>query len=239
MKLKYTLLILAAVTGTSSAASIAMNFAENASNQGFTGSANIGPTSLSSAVWNSSIALDTGTLATGEIGSASTLIDDTGVPTTATVSWSSNNVYYTSEGHDTEEKKLAVGYLDDSTGVVVTVANIPYDTYNVYVLFTSDNNGNYQHGEITVEGTPVLGGGNFNAHGNVTDGTGWVEADGTAFGNYVKIDGITDSTLDITSIRNGTARGPITGFVIVAVPEPSSAALLGLGGLALILRRRR
>ena len=33
--------------------------------------------------------------------------------------------------------------------------------------------------------------------------------------------------------------GPIIPPVVVAVPEPSSAALLGLGGLALILRHRR
>ena len=31
----------------------------------------------------------------------------------------------------------------------------------------------------------------------------------------------------------------INGFEVEAVPEPSSAALLGLGGLALILRRRK
>ncbi|MCP5537868.1 MAG: PEP-CTERM sorting domain-containing protein [Akkermansiaceae bacterium] len=35
------------------------------------------------------------------------------------------------------------------------------------------------------------------------------------------------------------AVGGASGLIIVAVPEPSSAALLGLGGLALILRRRR
>lgn len=34
-------------------------------------------------------------------------------------------------------------------------------------------------------------------------------------------------------------RAVISGFQIVAVPEPSSTVLLGLGGLALILRRRK
>ncbi len=38
---------------------------------------------------------------------------------------------------------------------------------------------------------------------------------------------------------NGLARAPIAGFIIETVPEPSSTALLGLGGLALILRRRK
>jgi hypothetical protein len=39
--------------------------------------------------------------------------------------------------------------------------------------------------------------------------------------------------------RNGSLRGTIAGVIITSVPEPSIAALLGLGGLALIRRRRR
>ncbi len=39
--------------------------------------------------------------------------------------------------------------------------------------------------------------------------------------------------------NNGSARAPIAGFIIETVPEPSTTALLGLGGLALILRRRK
>jgi len=37
----------------------------------------------------------------------------------------------------------------------------------------------------------------------------------------------------------GGNRASVSGFLITTVPEPSSAALLGLGGLALILRRRK
>ncbi|SHI43569.1 PEP-CTERM protein-sorting domain-containing protein [Rubritalea squalenifaciens DSM 18772] len=239
MKLQYSLLAsLVAMSSVASAASIAINFAEN-TNQQFAGGAAIGPTGIDSSNWNSTIDRDSGTLATGTMGS---LIDDTGATTTSSVTWSSNNVFYNADGTGTDEARLAVGYLDDSTGVTVTVSNITYSTYTAYVLFTSDQNGDYQHGEITVEGTALFGGGDFNAHGRVTDGTGWVEADGTVFGNYATITGLTDSTLDITSIRNGAARGPITGVIIVdttAVPEPTSTALLGLGGLALIMRRRK
>ena len=46
-------------------------------------------------------------------------------------------------------------------------------------------------------------------------------------------------TADGIFIRSGSRyTGPAT-FTITTVPEPSSAALLGLGGLALILRRRK
>ena len=47
----------------------------------------------------------------------------------------------------------------------------------------------------------------------------------------------TSQTLTLESPGFGNAH--ITGYQVRAVPEPSSAALLGLGGLALILRRRK
>ncbi|BDS07107.1 hypothetical protein NT6N_21470 [Oceaniferula spumae] len=40
-------------------------------------------------------------------------------------------------------------------------------------------------------------------------------------------------------LRSGSTSNQYDNIVITAVPEPSSTALLGLGGLALILRRRR
>ncbi len=43
--------------------------------------------------------------------------------------------------------------------------------------------------------------------------------------------------LDFTTIDNASIQYEVTTFV--AIPEPSSASLLGLGGLALILRRRK
>ena len=135
-----------AICATASAMSIAMNFAQNASNQFFVGGAYIGPTGINSSNWNTSLNRDSGTLATGEIGSSTTLLDDTGGTTTAVITWSSNNVFFNNDGTSTDEKKLAVGYLDDSTGVNVTLSSIPYAVYNVYVLFTSDKNGDYQHG---------------------------------------------------------------------------------------------
>ena len=217
-----------------------MNFAENAANQVFTGGELIGPTNQDSSFWNSSINFNTGNLANGEIGSTSTLINSTGASTTATVNWASNNVYYNSDGTTTDQYKLSVGYLDDSTGVTFTVSNIPYTTYTLYLLFTSDQAGQYQHGPTTVNGTGILGGGNFNAFGQVNPG-GWVLADGTAFGNYAIVSGLTGPSLTVNStLGTDGARGPITGFVLVdAVPEPSSAILLGLGSLCLLQRRRK
>ena len=49
-----------------------------------------------------------------------------------------------------------------------------------------------------------------------------------------------DGNAFFTFERSGPDNQPVlSGYVLTAVPEPSSAALLGLGGLALILRRRK
>ena len=49
----------------------------------------------------------------------------------------------------------------------------------------------------------------------------------------------TSDTLTITDTSTDLNVGGISAIQITTVPEPSSTALLGLGGLALILRRRR
>lgn len=57
---------------------------------------------------------------------------------------------------------------------------------------------------------------------------------------YATLTGLTDDAIVIAiPTADSNNRGSISGFAITIVPEPSSAALLGLGGLALILRRRK
>ncbi|MBI9019512.1 MAG: hypothetical protein JEZ07_19860 [Phycisphaerae bacterium] len=112
------------------AASIAVNFAENAANQVFAGGQEIGPTNLDSALWNSTIDMDSGTLAAG---TKANLQEDSGDPTTADVSWSSANVWHNGDGTGSDQAKLAVGYLDDGgSGNGFTVTEIPYTIYNAY-----------------------------------------------------------------------------------------------------------
>jgi hypothetical protein len=52
-------------------------------------------------------------------------------------------------------------------------------------------------------------------------------------------DGSGTLTFGIDGLPNGSERTVLNGFQIDAVPEPSATALLGFGGLALILRRRK
>ena len=65
-----------------------------------------------------------------------------------------------------------------------------------------------------------------------TSGTAVSDANWAVYGTF------TGDTLTISGTNSG-GRSVLSGFQVVAVPEPSSAALLGLGGLALIVRRRK
>src|SRR5262249_15555434 len=69
------------------------------------------------------------------------LVDETGAPTTATVTWSSNNVWGLPIADDPGNRRLMAGYLDttDSSTTTVTVAGLPLPTYDVYVMADSDN----------------------------------------------------------------------------------------------------
>jgi hypothetical protein len=63
---------------------------------------------------------------------------------------------------------------------------------------------------------------------------------GAAAGHFLYYSSVSaDGGGDIVILMDGTGYETVTGFQIRSVPEPSSTALLGLGGLALMLRRRK
>lgn len=240
--------------GAAQAASISINFIENGSNQQFGGGTNIGPLGTNSSNWNNTADRTSGSLAAG---TQNDLKDDSGVITTTDITWSANGVFYTNQGTSGDENKLSIGYLDDgpTTAISITVTDIPYAQYRIYGLFASDkgnggttiqmldfnvNNGTWAIGGAAADNTSSAYG-NTNAN-NAANGEAWTEVGGNGAGNYWTVDGLTDSTLTIDGqlgSGNSDLRGSLAGIIIEEVPEPSSTALLGLGGLALILRRRK
>lgn len=229
------------MTVASYASSIAVNFSENSSNQTFIGGQSIGPTGIDSSNWNNTASLSD--IATGNF-SAGSVIDDTGATvSSATISWTSPNMWYTGGAPTgTDAGKLVAGYLDDGGGTGAnsfSINNHGFAQYDLYIIVAGDGgDGNggtdsFAHGGFVVNGADQ---GAFTALGQ--NGGVLVEASGPTAGNYIKYTGLTG---DLTVTTNsGAGRTPINGFVIVdAVPEPSSTALLGLGGVTLLLRRRK
>ncbi len=84
--------------------------------------------------------------------------------------------------------------------------------------------------------TNVLGLGSYNwsSSGLSADVQAWV--DGTANNGWILIE---TTSVSGTARRFSSNGAPTLTVVYTPVPEPSSVALLGLGGIALILRRRK
>jgi len=111
-----------------------------------------------------------------------------------------------------------------------------YDSSGDFTAINLKNGSANPNGSVGT-GTSIVGSGNFE-----------LIVDLTAAG-YEEIDHINDLQMMMMGFRgavtDNTGAGAITidnfefSTDVVAVPEPSSTALLGLGGLALILRRRK
>ncbi len=212
-----------------SAASISMNFVENATNQILAGGTPIGPIGTDGIYWNHNSAVGT----PWATNSMSNLKDNTGTATGVNVSWRSSNTWYTGEGTGSDEAKLSVGYLDDGVttdpyGVQVTFTNIPYARYRVYGMYASDTNQDTAPYIVTmrnfeVNGAWVLGGTaatTAQAYGradrnNAANGAYWTKiVPGVKVGNYWTIDSM-GSTLTIKGLpRNGSQRGSLSGVII-------------------------
>jgi len=169
------------------------------------------------------------------------LMDGTGAASGAVINfqvangWGDNTADGTVAGAN---DKIARGYFDDTAtsdgiGVDIEVTNVPYALYDV-VLYLGTDASHTSYTPMTV--------------GGMTQTAAPLEQFGTLGGwvldkNVLVYSGLTGSILDIELPDrwidgDGSARGSISGFQVVQVPEPCTIALLSLGGLALIRRRK-
>lgn len=158
------------------------------------------------------------------------LINDVGGASGASVTWSSANTWRSGSPGATatsQNGSLTKGYLDDSgAGAIVNVNNVPYLSYNVYVIRGSDqggatNNANANYRPLTVNGTNFQGNQPLNTvstativGGASTTGYNWTNNDTLLDGRNYHV-ATNQSGLSLVIRGNtGTGRGPIAGVQI-------------------------
>jgi autotransporter-associated beta strand protein len=165
-------------------------------------------------------------------GAKTALQDDTGFASPVSVNWSAASTGRTGAATTTQNGRVLYGYLNDGSGASVTVANIPYPSYNVYGLVASDSGSTPCNTlDFRVNGTWVFGGtsaaeapafGSWEAAGQQ-----WIQIDAERGrrGNFWKLTGLTGGTLTIQG-QPGAApnRGSLAAIIIEANPVPSILA---------------
>ena len=210
---------------------------------------------------NSQVANWNNAHANGATGSVSGLITNTGAATLAGVSWTTDlGQWRLPHSVATGDDRMWKGYLDVQNSATVTVTGVPFvGTYDVIVYFDGDNGGSWRVGNFAIGGVSDGGedseGANWGTAGEenqnkvynlpVAGGAGnqiWPVSPNNDEGNYVILSGISGSSFTLTATGGASSdllRAPINGFQIIGtIPEPSTA-LLGLIGLAGLLRRKR
>ncbi len=219
-----TLAAIAATVTTASASSIAVSFNRN-NDEVFLATDTVGLVAQSN--WNQT----TPSNARPATGAIADIIDDAGTTTTADLSWNAHGTW-ANGGLATPSAQMLKGYLDDNgpTGINIDITNIPYASYDVYLYFNNDfGGGTTSLFDIDVNST------NYTTSGSFTQ----PQAGVFDSGNSIIVTGLSGDLNLSSGERTNPGISTITGFQIVEVPEPSSTALLGLGGLALLLRRRK
>lgn len=165
-------------------------------------------------------------------GFALSLEDGTASGATASASTGFAGFNNNGWGSGTDDSVMMEGWYGFRTTENMTISSLPSvfttNGYNVTIYGDSDVTSRTMNYTIAGSTKTIIDSGTFS--GTFTEGS-----------NFVTFTGLTSSNFTITGNDADTAgRSAINGLVITAIPEPSSTALLlGLGGLALILRRRR
>lgn len=91
--------------------------------------------------WNNADGSANGTTDNILTPTPSTLTDNAGNPTPVTVTWTASGTYTTTNGTALSDSKLMGGYLDNTgSGNTISLANIPYERYDIIAYFGSDGN---------------------------------------------------------------------------------------------------
>lgn len=177
----------------------------------------------------------------------------------ATITWDLNGDF-TSTGSDAQVTVSSLTDLGNGPGVSLTATQLEFDRSqggpfgggapqsvpaDVFFSFTVTNNTAFT---ITLDSfTNVNGTGNagvnavsiVDSSGNTVFAVNNNNTDSTPSGDFSIAGNSTETFFIDLNSNGGNTFTTSDSFSLVATPEPSSAALLGLGGLALVARRRR
>jgi len=155
----------------------------------------------------------------GANGTQGGLKDSSGFATSASITWSSDNLWSTPMIEANANYQMMKGYLDNPThDITISVSGLPYGTNDVYVYFNDDNNTGGTIGSYTIGSKKIYGHDTGRFAGTFVLANGISGADPDASGNYLIFRNISGSSFTINAHpENAVHRSPINGVQIVPV----------------------
>lgn len=156
----------------------------------------------------------------GTNGSASNLVDDAGVPTTADITWAADASWMSGTPGASQDAALMDGYLaigQDEYGIDITVSDIPYAAYDVYVYFGNNIMGATGKVRVNGGGTQFF----YSTAGLLPTFSGFDPCTGRTSsapepGNYAVFENVQGPTLVIQQANSGGGNDSgVMGFQIV------------------------
>jgi hypothetical protein len=173
-------------------------------------------------------------------GTSSSYVDSGGNATTValTLSWTAGGLQATNNNNGWGPDDLTVqgtyGGNNANGANTATISGLGINQPYELLFYHAANNANETE---TANGVSPE---DFTGITTTADSDVYEDGFGAAAGHFLYYSSVSaDGSGDIVILMDGVGYETVTGFQIRSVPEPSSTALLGLGGLALMLRRRK
>jgi len=160
------------------------------------------------------------------------LVDQNGNATTATLTWTSDDVWNSSIADQAGNFRMMKGYLDNGNQdtTVVTVSGLPANTggYSVYVYADGATNNSSNTGIYQISGTGITTTSASLTYNSNFNGTFTQATTSNPVGNYVvlTIPNVSSFTLSAipSTASNGFKRAPVNGIQVVPFqPNPDFA----------------